>query len=73
MVLKYCCEKCKKIYIYDGHPPECCKKETIEIYLCDCCGVYLTEDTLFNYEEGIVCYELCRKCIESPKKRMRYC
>ena len=72
MVLKYYCNICTRMYIYDGNSGECCKKEFEEIYLCDSCGTYLTEDTLFNHEEGINCYELCRKCMETPKKKIRY-
>ena len=71
MVLKNYCETCTKIYIYDGHPQECCKKETTEIYLCDSCQIILTEDTLFIHEHGIVCYELCIKCMENPKKKLK--
>ena len=72
MVLKYCCGKCKKIFPYDGHNIGCCNDECEEIYLCDTCGIFLTEDTLFIHEEGIVCYELCRTCMESPRKKIRY-
>jgi hypothetical protein len=67
MVLKNYCDTCTKIYVYDGHPKECCEKEAVEIYLCDSCQIILTEDTLFIHEEGINCYELCRNCKKKNK------
>ena len=73
MVLKYHCEKCTKIFSYDGNGGNCCQQELSEIYFCDCCGISLTEDTVNVHEQGIVCYELCIVCLAKPKKKFRHC